>query len=226
MRYFLKRIINNGYCTFSQGGEDRIIKRIFDSLTISKPLYLDIGAHHPIWLSNTYLFYRAGGRGVLIEPDPFLFEKIKKKRRHDICLNVGVATRNEVDAKFFIMSSRVLNTFCREEAIRLQDENDQKIERTIKVKVVSINNILTKYFPRELNLLSLDVEGLDFDILKAMDFAIVRPGVICVETITYSEKREGKKRYDIIEFLLDNNYFSYADTYINTIFVDRLKWDQ
>lgn len=226
MRYFLKRIINNAYCTFSQAGEDTLIKRVLDSLDISKPLYLDIGAHDPIFRNNTYLFYRAGGSGVLIEPDPLLFEKIKKKRRRDLCLNVGVSSETEDEADFFLMSASILNTFSREEAIKVQEETDQRITGVIKVKLVSINTILKKYFPQELNLLSLDIEGLDFDILKAMDFSIVRPDVICVETITYSEKRDGKKRYDIIDFLLGKNYFVYADTYINTIFVDRIKWEQ
>ena len=43
--------------TFSQSGEDVIINFIFNNLLkIKKPTYLDVGAHHPFFLSNTAFF--------------------------------------------------------------------------------------------------------------------------------------------------------------------------
>jgi hypothetical protein len=38
---------------------DVIVKFIFDCIGISKPTYLDVGAHHP-YISNTALFYESG----------------------------------------------------------------------------------------------------------------------------------------------------------------------
>ncbi|MDD1606885.1 MAG: FkbM family methyltransferase, partial [Methylococcaceae bacterium] len=72
--------------------------------------------------------------------------------------------------------------------------------------------------------LSLDVEGLDLKILQSFNFVKWRPKVICVETITYSEKCDGKKIKDIEILLIEKGYFSYADTHINTIFVDKAIW--
>jgi hypothetical protein len=58
--------------SYSQSGEDVIVDFIFQILKIQKPSYLDVGAHHPSYLSNTYLFYQKGCQGVCIEPDPVL----------------------------------------------------------------------------------------------------------------------------------------------------------
>jgi len=47
--------------------------------------------------------------------------------------------------------------------------------------------------------------------------------VICVESCDYSETHIKPKDNQIIEFLTSIGYEVYADTYINTIFVNR-KW--
>ena len=72
--------------------------------------------------------------------------------------------------------------------------------------------------------LSLDVEGLDFDILSSIDYDANYHKVICVETIEYTPDGTGGKNNDIIQFLLSKNYFVFADTFINTIFVHNNFW--
>src|SRR6266498_5394456 len=95
--------------SFSQCGEDLIINFIFENyFKINKPSYLDIGAHHPTYLSNTYLFYLKGCRGVCIEPDPALCDKFHKKRSRDICINAGVGVSSETSAEFYIMTTKTL----------------------------------------------------------------------------------------------------------------------
>jgi len=78
--------------SYSQCGEDLIVNYIFNTMKIAHPTYLDIGAHHPCFLSNTYLFFRQGSRGVSIEPVPFLFSKIKRARGRDVNLNIGLSS--------------------------------------------------------------------------------------------------------------------------------------
>ena len=56
--------------SYSQQGEDLIILDIFRHLRLKRPSYLDIGAWEPVKSNNTYLFYRLGSRGVLVEPNP------------------------------------------------------------------------------------------------------------------------------------------------------------
>jgi hypothetical protein len=60
--------------------------------------------------------------------------------------------------------------------------------------------------------------------LKTIDFDKNAPTVICVETITFSEKRQGIKLNSIINLLLEKGYLMYADTNINSIFVKKKVW--
>ncbi len=217
----------NGNVSYSQCGEDLLVSRAFRSLGIPKPTYLDVGAYHPILLSNTYLFYRRGCCGTCVEPDPLLFAKIQRLRRRDTCLNVGVGTGNETHADLYIMSARILNTFSKEEAERCQSYGNHKIEQVIKIPLLNINNMIRKCFPLSCpNYVSLDVEGWDFAILQSLDFSLFRPQVFCVETITYTEDNSERKMTEIMDFMGDNEYFTYADTYINTVFLDRVAWQK
>jgi FkbM family methyltransferase len=214
-----------GKTSFAQCGEDLIVDFIFSALKLPNPSYLDIGAHHPIYLNNTFFFYQKGCSGVCVEPDPALFAKIKSKRKRDICLNVGVGGTHESKADFYIMRSRTLNTFSKEEAVRYQSRGRQKIKKVIQTQLVPINEILNKYFISYPNFISLDVEGMELGILKTFDFSKFRPEVFCIETLTYTEDKSEQKITDIIKFMISKGYFAYADTYINTIFVDKKSWD-
>ena len=218
------RSINNSKLSYSQCGEDLIIEFIFNSLNIKNPFYLDIGANHPTYLSNTYFFYKNGCNGICIEPDPILFDYFKKKRSRDICINCGVGTGKERLENFYIMTTKTLNTFSNETAESYQNYGSNKIEKIIPIKLLPIENILDKYTNRPINFVSLDTEGHDLEILKNFCFSKYKPEVFCIETLTYTEDKTEKKIPAIINLMENNGYFVYADTYINTIFVNNNSW--
>ncbi len=98
------------------------------------------------------------------------------------------------------------------------------IRSTIDLRLLRLADISNDYYHgRWPDLLTIDVEGLDFDILRSLDYSN-KPVVICVETISYSTTGHGKKDTALIQFMNENGYFLYADTYINSIFVKRDCW--
>lgn len=210
--------------SYSQCGEDLILNFLFEWLGISLPTYMDIGAHHPVYLSNTYYFYRKGSRGVCVEPDPGLFRGLKKKRKKDVCLNVGVGSENK-EAVFYVMSQKTLNTFSLKEAERYQKDGRYTIVDKIKIPICDINQLIAENFDECPNFISLDVEGMDLIVLQALNFKKHRPEVFCVETLTFTTDNSEEKLTGIIDYMIDNDYLVYGDTYINTIFVDKHKWN-
>ena len=213
--------------SYSQSGEDLIIDYIFTNyLHIPRPTYLDIGAHHPTYLSNTYLFYKKGCCGVCVEPDRTLYDEIRKKRCNDTCLNVGVGLAGASKAPFYIMSEKTLNTFSQEEAERYQGYGQYRINEIIQVDLLPINAIISHNFSTCPNFISLDVEGLDYQILKSMDFQKYRPEIFCIETLTFAQDKSERKLDEIVLLMRDNGYIVYADTYINTIFIDNEAWSK
>lgn len=225
-----KKIDNTGFrsskqIAYSQSGEDLIVKFIFESLKIDKPTYLDLGAHHPDFFNNTCLFYNKGSRGINVEPDPYLINEFLKLRPEDINLNVGVGfNEQEETSDFYVMTEKVLNTFSKEEALKIEGYGTYKIEQVLQIPLVPVSSILKHFKSGYPNFVTLDVEGLDFKIIQTFDFIRYRPEVFCIETLTYTEDRSEKKITDIIDYMLGNGYFIYADTYINTIFVDKKAW--
>jgi Methyltransferase FkbM domain len=215
--------------SYSQSGEDMIVDFIFQALEVKYPTYLDLGAHHPTHYSNTHFFYKNGSRGVNVEADPSLLEMFSVQRAADINLNVGVgagtAFKEGSELPFYVMSVRTLNTFSKEEAERCVAMGTHKIEDVIYVPLRDVNEIIAGYFDGDApDFMSIDVEGMDFEIVKSINFQQYRPVVICVETIVFSENYDGVKLDEIEGYLSGVGYFLYADTRINSIFVDASRW--
>lgn len=210
--------------SYSQSGEDLIVKYIFDNLNISNPSYIDIGAHHPFFLSNTALFYQNGSIGINVEPDPILFGAFLQDRKKDKNLNIGISDTEDV-LDFYVISSPTLNTFSKEEAYNYEKEGNYKVKSIEKIKVNTLSNIINEFsdgsFPQ---FLSIDAEGIDEIIIKAIDFEKNFPIVICIETISFSTSGNGVKNIDLIKFIEQRGYINYADTNINSIFVRESFW--
>lgn len=210
--------------SFSQCGEDRMVDFIFRARGLEHPTYMDIGAHHPTYLSNTALFHAMGCRGVNIEPDPTLFEAFPRERVGDVNLNIGIAERSE-ERDFFILNAKTLNTFSREGMEEIVEKHPHfHVERVAKVRTEPLQSIVDLYcggrFP---DFLSLDVEGLDEQILSSI-LPENAPKVVCVETIGYAEDGTGRKSTKILDLMKRKGYMVFGDTNINTIFVRRDFW--
>jgi len=211
--------------SYAQSGEDIIISDLFSHLGISNPSYLDIGANEPVALSNTYRLYKRGSKGVLIEPNPLLFKKLESKRPRDICINAGIAFDETTEADFYVFPNQAhgLSTFSKADADFWENTGNEeigkhKVEKIIKTPLITINEVMKAHFSPHPNLVSIDVEGLDLQIAKTIDFSLFRPEVFCIETLGFGEGNKEYKKSDIISFFETNGYFIYADTYINTIF--------
>lgn len=207
--------------SFSQAGEDQLIRYlVYNCLGISKPTYLDIGTNHPFICNNTFYFYSRGSQGVCIEPDERFAHLIKQYRKRDVFLHAGVGTGDVKEATLFGFPEPYSgwNTFSREEAEKRQNETGIKYSAHKKLPLISINEVISKYFNPYPNIVSLDVEGLDLEILKSLDFDRYRPEVICVESITFSTNNEEEKISEIADFVVSKGYFVFGDTHVNTIF--------
>lgn len=211
--------------SFSQSGEDLIMDfALKNNLGIKDPTYLDIGAYDPIKYSNTYLFYQRGSRGILIEPDPDLAQKLGKVRPNDKVLNVGVSLNNS-STNFYLVDPPTLNTFSKKEFERYKlFYPEMSLRKIIKQRTLSINTILKDNFSAGIDILSIDIEGLDLQVLTSINFDKYRPAIICIESVEYAKNNTLVKVKEIRKLLTKKSYFLYADSFINSIFVDNNRW--
>ncbi|MGH0033109.1 MAG: FkbM family methyltransferase [Myxococcota bacterium] len=206
--------------SFSQCGEDRIVLWLFRVFGIEQPRYLDVGAHHPTRQSNTFLFHRLSGSGVLVEPNPRWAAEIRRGRPRDVCIEAAAGPEPQSGVPFYVMRSDTLSTLSKAEADRMVRECGEEIREVREIEVVAPSGIQRRHFGAGLNFVSLDVEGVELDVLRAFDFDANRPEVFCIETLSYATDGSGRKAVDLIAFMASVGYAVHADTYVNTIFVE------
>jgi FkbM family methyltransferase len=206
----------------SQQGEDLIVQSICDALAITQPTYLDIGAADPCQDNNTYLLYKKGCRGVLVEPNPAFCRKLRSRRPGDTVLNIGVGITDQTEADYYMLSGRdgdYLNSFSKAQVdeVVARSEGTRRIARVLKMPLVNINRIIEAHFAGAPSFVSIDTEGLDLAILKTFDFERFRPAVFCVETLVIGTTRVETR---LLDLMTANHYTPRGGTLANTIFVD------
>lgn len=205
--------------SYSQIGEDIIID--FFLKNKREGFYIDIGSYHPINLSNTYKFYKRGWSGINIEPNYNKFHLFKNQRTKDINLNIGIGPREE-RSPFFIFDADTLCTFSKQSA-----ENYKRLGHKIleikEVDLIPLKEVIAKYARnKNIDFLSVDTEGYDLEVLRTNDWNSYRPNIIIIETVEYSQEILGKKLNDHYDkFMNDIGYKKIADTYINSIYIDK-----
>lgn len=213
--------------SYAQSGEDILAHNVLcRHMRIDKPTYVDIGAHEPVFLSNTYLLYTLGCRGLLIEPDPDCVRRLRNKRRHDHVLAAGIATGDQRQAEFYRMNQPTLNTFSLKDAEDACAQGPYRIIERVSVPVMPVAEAIDKHLAHRPNFVSIDAEGLDVAILSSYDFDRHAPELICIEAAEFCENNIGPLRRDIFEMMDRQGYFLYASTYLNGLFVSRSAWQQ
>lgn len=199
--------------SFSGSGEDLIMSELLGGSN-KKFSYIDIGAYDPIFGNNTYLFYKRGGRGVLVEPNDFICKKIKDKRPGDVCLNVGVG-KSEENTDFYLFKRETRNTFSIKEKDAWEKISGEKAD-VQKKQLITLDKIIKDHFHGESpDIVSIDTEGYEMDILSGLSWDF-RPKIFCIEVISSS----GSENTDVYKIMKEHGYDFVARTSVNSIFVD------
>jgi FkbM family methyltransferase len=208
------------FISYAQNGEDLLLRNVVEKLHLERPTYIDIGAYHPFVHSNTYLFYRGGGHGVLVEPNPAFTDALRKGRPRDHVLPIGIGLTEDSSADYYVMwGPGEDNTFSKEQADELvKQHGSQALKQVIKLPLRTLNHVLDDEFPNSApDLFSIDIEGLDLAVLKTLDFARHRPKIICVET---TPEGAAQAEDGISVLLHEHGYVKAGGNLVNSIFVD------
>lgn len=206
--------------SYAQSGEDIIVESILDYVGVKDRTYLDIGAYDPVFVNNTYYFYKRGHQGVLVEPNVTMCEKLRAVRPRDTTLVAGIGVTAQKEADYYVMTEPAWNTFSKEEADHQarQTQGRIKVEKVIKMPLLNVNDVMRDHFGGKAPaFVSIDAEGIHLDILKSIDYARFRPAVICVETLVSATK---KAIPEIPAFMTTVGYVPRGGSFFNTIFVD------
>jgi FkbM family methyltransferase len=206
--------------SFSQQGEDIVLYHaLHDLMKIENATYMDVGAAHPRKSNNTYLLYWTGCHGVLVEPNPMYVELLRKERPRDVTVAAGIGVTETTEADYYeIKGNPLLNTFSPDEVKELQKgKTESVVERVTKMPLLNMNKVIAEHLGKAPDLLSTDVEGLDYDILKTLDLTRFRPAVICAEDTAFGNSG---KLTRIATYLTEQGYVPRGGSMVNAIYVD------
>ncbi len=197
--------------SFSQAGEDMILRNLFSK--IQDGFYIDVGAYHPTAGSNTYYLHRfRGWRGINIEPNPEQINLFEKVRPSDINLNIGISTKS-VKLNYYILKkeSSTMNSFSLDFLKKIGQENS--IEKIIEVQTYPLQYVLEEHLSKNkcIDLLDIDVEGLDLEVLQSNDWDKYRPKSIVIEIDV-----DGFETNPVDKFLRNLGYKIVAMTPVST----------
>jgi FkbM family methyltransferase len=205
--------------SFAQEGEDLLIAKLLYGK--AGGFYIDVGAHHPLRFSNTYLLYKKGWRGINIDPSPGGMSAFELQRPRDINLELAVGKKSGA-LTYFQFADSALNTFDKLAAKRVIDASQSTLIKTSQVEVQTLQQVTDRWLPagKEVSLLDIDVEGSELEVLQSNDWKRVRPTVIAVEYLGQESMKELQKT-PLVEFLEAKEYMLRCRT-VNTLLFTKL----
>ena len=187
---------------FSQFGQDKIIKNYFFQ-NKKNGFFVEIGAFDGISGSNCFHFEKfLNWDGIAFEPSSIQFEKLKLNRKCHL-INKAIATEEkeveflEVEEGYTQMSGILNEKFISEETIKKDPRSKTK---TISITTTTFDRNVPA--EKEIDYLSIDIEGGEMELLDSIDFKKYSIKVISVENNS-PEKLNFKKFFVTKNF----NYF-------------------
>ena len=145
--------------------------------------FVDVGANDPTYMSQTRHLEHLGWRGILVEPQPALAQKLKEQRQAQVfaCAcsspsNAGKMLRlhvaglhSSLNPDFFVAGMRK--------------------EDVIEVPARTLDDILEEVkAPAPLDFLSIDVENHEIEVLSGLTLTRWQPRLILIEDLALNLK--------------------------------------
>lgn len=209
----IKNLRSRNLESHGQTGEDKIISEFFLNEDFT---YIEIGSGEPVLRSNSYLFYKSGKSGILVDPlrSNRILSAIIRPRDTFIQRLVGMTPGIRT---FWEFQDYEYSSMDRDVVSELVKSGKAKIKSTKKVKIVTLREVVEKLSSPSMPwFLSVDVEGADFEVIKSYNFSQNRPRVICIEDHEYLKNGSSLQH----DYLTNLNYKRVNQTSLSIIYFD------
>jgi FkbM family methyltransferase len=202
---------------FSTDGEDIILDKWLGG--ISNGFYIDIGSHNPIHVSNTYGFYLNGWSGICIDPNPGLKLKYSLFRSLDLFINSAIVLKKKSGSNLFYYykNNTDLNTFSKKRVNIQRKLYGRYPTKKIKINILAIDDLIKLIANKELHFLNIDIEGLEYEIIKSLLNKKISPWCLAIEEL--GQTCENISRSKIKKFMNKKGYFLASRTFLTSIYI-------
>lgn len=178
----------------TQHGEFNLMRKLAG--TAGARVVVDVGANDGFYGSNSFPFVARGWRAILIEPHPGAFARLQKLHAgmpNVTSLNLACA---DAPGKLPLWIGKdgdegTLATLCTDDDPQFREA---RTESSVVVPVERLDTVLAaQKIPADFAVLSIDTEGMDYEVLMGLDMKVWRPRVIVTED--YAPKDAKKADY-------------------------------
>ena len=191
---------------YSIFGEDKFIERYFGNKP--KGFYIDVGCYHPLDGNNTQLLYKKGWNGINLDINYYSIKLFNFLRKGDINIHSGISNKKNRLTMYYRKEINMLNTLD-EKIAKMNFRNGYKKKN---IQVNTLNYFISKYFKKldMIDFMNIDVEGVELNVLKSLNFKIYKPKLICVEIHNIKKMFDTNYKYlktnGIYNFLVKKGY--------------------
>ena len=207
--------------SFSSNSVDLIIGELFKNQ--EKGIYIDVGCNHPFIGNNTYKLFKKGWNGINIDLDYTFIDSFKFHRPKDDNIQIGVSDKSGEQEMYFHHERSAINT--------LENSRGENAILKKNIKTSTLNDIIEKsnFKNKEIDYVSIDVEGFELNVLKGFDLKKYKPKALSIEFIDPQMKKEEFYNQNInniinsevYKYMSDNDYHFVNLLHSDLIFVSK-----
>lgn len=189
--------------SFAQNQEDLLAWEYFGRR--QSGFFVEVGANHPTELSQTWLLEQQGWKGILVEPLPGCCEALRQVRKNSTVFEAAVGAPEQVgEATLNVAESDVWSHLG-------EADEGLRVSKRIKVAVRTLDSILDEAQAPQIDLLSIDTEGMELNVLRGLNLAKRLPALVLLEDhmetldVYFYMRRQG---YKLIKRTGPNNWWA------------------
>ena len=159
--------------SYAQNGEDILAWEFLGKS--DQGYYVEVGANDPVFRSQTYFLEQRGWTGILVEPLPNLCQALRAKRPRSIVCQAGAGSPSSPPKAILKQTRNDAWSHIKGHT------DDSDVVAEIEVEMRTLESILEEHHAPQIDLLSIDTEGMEIDVLDGLNLETRRPRLILVE---------------------------------------------
>ena len=214
--YRLKTFYKKNFRKFN--GLKKIDEKMLKYINYNNGYFIEIGAHDGVHNSNTLYFEKnMNWHGLLIEPSPHYDFLIKNRSKKNKFFNTGCSEFDSSDDALLLGDGDF--SFCKDlvdkkyfDWYSIKQKQAIKNITSKRIKLRTLNSILIDSdAPKLIDFFSLDVEGMEMNVIKGINFDSFNFQYFLIECANQSnfekiDKFLSKRNYTHIDNLTDWDY--------------------
>jgi FkbM family methyltransferase len=184
--------------------ETSLVRRFFDNA--GEGVFVDVGANDPRRLSQTWHLEQRGWTGLAIEPIAELCDRLRAERPGTTVVRAACGDPDSTGERDFYVG----NDFDKSTLARDLLDFETAVQRVDRVQVRTLDDVLDDSLPGSVDFVSIDVEGLQYEVICGFDLRRHRPRLLFVEdhlTDLRTHRLIERQGYRLVKRTTYNNWY-------------------